>query len=138
MVNKIIADLLADKIVKCRIFSLETQSRPDSAKKTKGRKKEKKKSKKNRKSKKGKKGDSVPKIAVPGEVFFTDPQLVVFGIEKPLNAISNAYAILTVKNFMTRKQKMELNPIVIKIKKISNLPVKALEEAEYNMPIRLL
>lgn len=79
-------------------------------------------------TKKKKKGEKKPTlepltIRVSGEVFFTDPNLSIHRLEKGDREVYDGYALLTVKNLMTRAQKNEMNPLVINIKKIVKLPV---------------
>lgn len=65
-------------------------------------------------------------ITVSGEVFFTDPNLSIHRIGKGDREVHDGYALLTVKNLMTRAQKNEMNPLVINVKKIVKLPVNVI------------
>lgn len=101
-------------------------------KKAKAKKKEKssKSSKKSSQKTKGKKEkDAGPaKIDVPGEIFFTDPNLSVYRLQNTNTSVTDGYAISSIVNMMTKAQKYDLNPIVIKIKKMCNIPVDILQK----------
>lgn len=101
-------------------------------------KKQKKLPKKPKKNKKGskpktskntKKGDHLPRVILfPAEIFFTDPNLAIYRLENSNVNILDGYLLVTVTNLLTKRQKVELNPLVIKTRKIMNLPKQILEK----------
>lgn len=70
----------------------------------------------------------VLQIKVSGEVFFTDPIVSIYDVKEPNDVISNAYVLLSVDRLMTNSQKFLMNPMIVKVDKIENLDVKALEQ----------
>lgn len=99
--------------------------------KEKGSKKEKKGKKKDGDAGKTGTGAALV-ISVSGELFFTEPNLTVHRVAKRDREVYDAYGVITVKNLMTRFQKSLLNPLVINVKKINNLPVKILAKHGYS------
>lgn len=85
--------------------------------------------KRGRAGKKGKEKDTGPsKIDVPGEIFFADPNLSVYRLQNANKSVTDGYVISTITKLLTKIQKYDLNPIVIKIKKITKLPVDMLRK----------
>ncbi|KAK4882063.1 hypothetical protein RN001_005382 [Aquatica leii] len=139
-INKIIDQVVKKEKVKCKEFTLicpppetdanleENENKPKNSKKEKGNK-----SKKNTKSDKKKKADATEslKISVPGEIFFTDPNLSIYKLKTCSNKIFQAFVITTASDVMTKAQKYKLNPLIIKIGKISNLPVELLRKHKF-------
>lgn len=139
MVKKMIEDINSGVPIRCKEFvrvwstssdahmTIENLVVDDSNSKTKqgtaaGRKKKDKKDKKDKKA-----ISSGPlAITISGEVFFTDPNMTVHRIAKSDPEIYDGYALLTVKNLMTRTQKNEMNPLVINVKKVLKLPAAVL------------
>lgn len=92
----------------------------------------KKSNKRSSKGKKGKKADTIPpKFEIPGEIFFTEPDLSIYRLQNANSSITEGYIVTTLTNLMTKSQKYYLNPLVIKIKKISNLPIETLKKHGY-------
>lgn len=107
-------------------------------KKSKGSRSEeggKKQKKEKKNERKGGSGGGVVSITVSGEIFFTEPNLTVHRISKRDRDILDGYALLSIKNLMTRSQKSEMNPLVINIKKVTNLPVEKLSQNGYTCKI---
>lgn len=67
-------------------------------------------------------------ILVPAEVFFTDPKFSIFKGESATGLVRNAFVTFTVESLMTRAQKLILNSMVLKIKKLDNIPVDILKQ----------
>ncbi|VEN42515.1 unnamed protein product [Callosobruchus maculatus] len=99
------------------------------------------KSSKSQKSQKSVKPDTA-KIQVPGEIFFTDPDLVTYKSNTPTIALDDFFVLLSVKELMTRTQKLSMNSLVIKLKKLRSLPADRLKKlkfhsvyVQYNIPL---
>ncbi|XP_071055405.1 uncharacterized protein [Onthophagus taurus] len=112
---------------------------PKKSKKKEDKKKDKKKEKKKKKDKKSeKKSKKSPKMSnemsvkVSGEIFFTDPNLAMFDVRNPNLTITNGYVLLAVEKLMTRQQKYDLNPFVVKIDKIDDLDVETLRKLNFD------
>ncbi|KAF5290138.1 hypothetical protein FQR65_LT11650 [Abscondita terminalis] len=162
-VNKIIDDCIHNKNFNCKDFApicpspLTEEQTEKSAKMTafdknsnsknlkkdkqfdKKIKKEADKTSKTKENRKGKGSDV--KISVPGEIFYTDPNLSVHKLNMESSQISQAFIITSATDILTREQKFQLNPLIIKIGKVSNLPLDILEKyrfkqiyACYNVP----
>lgn len=104
------------------------------SKKSKGSKKSKtsKKSKGSRRSKKKKNGKKkkadVFKAKISCETFFTDPILCTYRLENSDSSANCGFALVSVEKLLVLLQKLEYNPLVIKIMKINNLPVDVLQK----------
>nr|CAH7751431.1 unnamed protein product [Callosobruchus chinensis] len=138
------------ELVKCKEFvappagQLEPQVKDDKVggkskkgKNEKTEKKSKKSDKKSKSSKSSKKSQKsvkpdTAKILVPGEIFFTDPDLVTYKSNTPTIALDDFFVMLSVKELMTRAQKLAMNSLVIKLKKLRNLPADKLKELEFH------
>nr|CAI5867423.1 unnamed protein product [Callosobruchus analis] len=156
----IIEKVAKDEPVKCKEFvtpptgQLEPQvkdakvggkgKKDKKEKKEKASKKSDKKSKSSKSSKKSEKPakPDTAKIQVPGEIFFTDPDLVTYKSNTPTIALDDFFVMLSVKELMTRSQKLATNSLVIKLKKLRSLPADKLKELEfhsiyvqYNIPL---
>ncbi|XP_017776186.1 PREDICTED: uncharacterized protein LOC108562384 [Nicrophorus vespilloides] len=109
-------------------------------KKGKKGKKGKKERKKSKKSKKEKKKVNL-KMSLSGESFFTDSNLCVHGTKETMDKIQKMYVLTRVKDLMTVEAQAEMNPLVIKLKMVKNLPVEILQKEgftslylQYNVP----
>lgn len=67
-------------------------------------------------------------IMVPAEVFFTDSNLSIYRSDLSNGVVSRAFVFITVESLMTKAQKLILNSLIIKIKKIVNIPVDVLQQ----------
>ncbi|CAH1967678.1 unnamed protein product [Acanthoscelides obtectus] len=74
-------------------------------------------------------GDSTT-IQVPGEIFFTDPDLVIYKSDTRTFVLDDVFVLLSVKQLMTSTQKLSMNPLVIKLKKLRKLPADLLKKLE--------
>lgn len=74
------------------------------------------------------KKDGAFQISVPGEVLFTDPTLSIYTLEDASSEVHDFYVLQTVSNLLSRPQKYSFNPLIIKIKKLSNLPINILAQ----------
>lgn len=137
MIKKIIEKVTAGLPIKCKDFVPVWRATADTtiplvddaSEEDSTRKKSSTRTKASMKTKKEKQATLEPStITVSGEVFFTDPNLTVHRIVKNNNdrEIYDGYAVLTVKNLMTRTQKNEMNPLVVNIKKVVKLPVNVM------------
>lgn len=153
--NKIIEKLSINEDVFCKYFvpippppdhhigDAEQSKLRRAAGKTEKKKKKKEKDKKPEKKSKSSKTSSkksqrkakgMPKksdhfqITVPGEVFFTDPNLSMYDFKYANDTVTKAYLLLGVERLMSTKQKFYLNPMIIKIEKIENLNAQLLKE----------
>lgn len=70
-------------------------------------------------------------VSVPAEVLFTDPNSAIYKEETENDTVKNVYILLSVDKLLSRAQKLLLDPLVIKIKKLSNLPTNILKELGY-------
>lgn len=70
-------------------------------------------------------------VSIPAEVFFTDPNYSVYKKENQDNIIKNVYISISVDQLLSRAQKLVLDPLVIKIIKLNNVPVDTLNEIGY-------
>lgn len=99
----------------------------DSKLKKSGKEGNTKKEKKNKKEKKEKtKGVDTLKIVIPGEVFYTDPNISIYNLQTPSPVLTHGFILTTAEQLLSRLQKYSFNPLIIKIKKLSNLPVDVL------------
>ncbi|XP_049823162.1 uncharacterized protein LOC126265498 [Aethina tumida] len=72
---------------------------------------------------------NIPKksdLLVCGELLFTDPNYSICKYQGKKNTIIDFFVIFLVENLMTVEQKLTLNPLVIKLKKLSNFPAEEL------------
>ncbi|XP_050299636.1 uncharacterized protein LOC126738377 [Anthonomus grandis grandis] len=69
-------------------------------------------------------------LRMQGEIFFTDSD-TVFTIENQRSEVNHLFVIPQVENLISRFQKIELNPIIIKLKSIQRFPVKVFENTDY-------
>lgn len=136
MINKIIEDINNGIAIKCKEFVrvwYATSNTNLTVLPNESTSKEQPKKKKDQKKKEiEKQVIAIPvTITVSGEVFFTTPNLSIHQIDDtPVkdHDVYNGYVLLTIKNLMTREQKTEMNPLVIKIKKLMKLPVNVLSK----------
>lgn len=77
-----------------------------------------------------KKKNTVLNIIVPAEVFFTDPNFSLYCMEKNNNKMEG-YVLINVINLMTRPQKIRMDPLVLKIHSVNNLPIDVLQKHGY-------
>lgn len=88
-------------------------------------KKDKKKNKKNKKKKKQEKNLKLG-VKIPSHVLLSDPVLSSYQIKETGSRISEIYILLSSENILTSFQKQQLCPLVVKIRKLSNLPTEIL------------
>lgn len=101
-------------------------------KSVKSKKSAKSKKSKGKKSKKMKTPKALVKFTVPGEVFITNPKFSVFALENSNKTIRSGYLLISVENLFNRLQEIYLNPLIISIDAIKNMPVEMLSERGYN------
>ncbi|KAG5889994.1 hypothetical protein JTB14_035906 [Gonioctena quinquepunctata] len=81
------------------------------------------------------------KMKVPAEIFFTDSNPAMYGLSDLTGFIKSSFVFVAVDHLLTRTQKLALNPLVVKINKIDNLPADVLKNhgiesiyASYKIP----
>jgi hypothetical protein len=115
-------------------------SKKSSSKKSKSKKSSSKKSrsKKSRRSKKGsrKTGKSsrtggkqkTIDLKIPAHVLLSDPALATYQVKDIGAKLSEIYILLSSEDILTLRQKRELCPLVVKIRKINDLPCDVLAQ----------
>lgn len=115
-------------------------SKKSSSKKSKSKKSssKKSKSKKSRRSKKGsrKTGKSsrtggkqkTIDLKIPAHVLLSDPALATYQVKDIGAKLSEIYILLSSEDILTLRQKRELCPLVVKIRKINDLPCDVLAQ----------
>lgn len=68
----------------------------------------------------------VLKFTVPGEVFITNPPLSIFSLENNDSVIRCGFLLISVSDLFTKIQEDNLNPLVVSIESLKNIPVDIL------------
>ncbi|KAF2897906.1 hypothetical protein ILUMI_08276 [Ignelater luminosus] len=107
-------------------------SRKEPNLKKSGKESNTKKEKKNKKEKKEKpQSTDTLKIVIPGEVFYTDPNISIYDLKTTSSVLTHGFILTTAEQLLSRLQKYSFNPLIIKIKKLSNLPVDLLAKHRF-------
>ncbi|XP_031332596.1 uncharacterized protein LOC116164531 [Photinus pyralis] len=72
------------------------------------------------------KGCNAITIRVSGEGLYTDPDLAIYSLTEACGPLGEAYVLMSTNELLTKIQKNEFNSLIIKINKITNLPLKEL------------
>ncbi|XP_030755396.1 uncharacterized protein LOC115881837 isoform X2 [Sitophilus oryzae] len=70
-------------------------------------------------------------LQIQGETFFTDPEMSIFSVEQYKASVPKFLVAASVNRLLTRSQKIELNPMVVKIKKITDFPSEVFDNTGY-------
>lgn len=97
-----------------------------------------KKTKTTKKSKGQKKIDTVLKVQIPGEVFLSDPFYARYKLEGNNPSLVKAFLVTGSRILMSLDQELVLNPFLISIKKLCNVPVNQLKSLGYIFTIFFL
>lgn len=138
LIKKTIRDVTQGIPIKCKeffeIWKADTKENEEGSKKPEQQNESKKlkaastkPSKKGKKEKKGK-GATALNVQISGEIYFTDPSLSVHHLIQRDRDVCDGYIFLSVNSLMTRMQKFYMNPLVINLVKIRNLPVDVLNK----------
>ncbi|KAF7270393.1 hypothetical protein GWI33_016627 [Rhynchophorus ferrugineus] len=70
-------------------------------------------------------------LSANGEIFFTDPNSVIYSLEQYKASVSKIYVVMSVRELLSRSQKIFFNPLVVKINKITNFPIEIFNNTGY-------
>ncbi|XP_057659206.1 uncharacterized protein LOC130895721 [Diorhabda carinulata] len=117
-------------IYPCSQIQIEDEEEPKSKSKNKKKQKPDKKSLKEKKKKTQDETKTRDKIiiSIPAEIFFTEFSMGTFRVVSKNNFVDSAFVFVSANNLLSRAQKISLNPIVVKIFKIENLPADQLRK----------
>ncbi|XP_028138161.1 uncharacterized protein LOC114332519 [Diabrotica virgifera virgifera] len=90
--------------------------------------------KNDKKVKKGKetKSKDTLTVKVPAEIFFTESYMATYRVLAKNSFANNVLVFVSAKNLLSRAQKLALNPLVVKIFKIIDLPAEKVKEHDFD------